>query len=103
MFHVLYGPDSFSLQAALVELKAELDTDGMLATNTSRLEGAQLQPQELAVVCNALPFLGAYRLVLVEGLLARFNQPLARRRRGRAAGRPSRDGPDGPGPWRGRP
>ena len=100
MFHVLYGPDSFSLQAALVELKAELDTDGMLATNTSRLEGAQLQPQELAVVCNALPFLGAYRLVLVEGLLARFNQPLARRRRGRAAGRSSREGPDGLGPWR---
>jgi len=102
MIHVLFGPDSFTLQQALAELKRELDHDGMLATNTSRLEGAQLQPQELAAVCNALPFLGAYRLVLIEGLLARFEQPTGRRRArrdGRGGRRPA-EGLDGLGPWR---
>ncbi len=103
MIHVLYGPDSFSIQEELARLKAELDADGTLATNTSRLDGAQLQPQELAVVCNTLPFLGAHRLVLVEGLLARFAR-LAGRRRGRRSrpgdGSPGEEGPISLGPWR---
>lgn len=102
MLHVLYGPDTFGVHEALAELKADLDADGMLSTNTSRPEGAQLQLQELVSVCNSLPFLGAHRLVLVEGLLARFDQlSRDRRRRGRArsAGSSLSEGPGGLGPW----
>ncbi|MDI6857756.1 MAG: DNA polymerase III subunit delta [Dehalococcoidia bacterium] len=72
MIHLFYGGDEFSLHEELAALKSRLDSDGMLADNTSRLDGRTLQPQELLAHCNTVPFLGAHRLVIVEGLLDRF-------------------------------
>src|SRR3972149_10881472 len=101
MIHVFFGPDSFTLQEALSELKAELDADGMLATNTTRLDAAQLQPEELPALCNAVPFLGAHRLVIIEGLLARLDQTPGRRRgrQARSRSRAAEAGGDALGPW----
>lgn len=70
--YIFYGQDSFSLREALRELRASLDEDGSLMANTLVLEGRQVQPQELVSACSALPFLGAHRVVIVEGLLGRF-------------------------------
>ena len=106
MICVFCGSDSFTLHEALAELKAELNGDGMLATNTAVFEGNQARPDELLAVCNTVPFMGAHRLVLVEGLLARFETPRGRRRPSAGqAGEPGRqaDLPDrqaGLGPWR---
>jgi len=72
MIHLFYGGDEFSLHEELAALKSRLNGDGMLADNTSRLDGRTLQPQELLTHCNTVPFLGAHRLVIVEGLLDRF-------------------------------
>ena len=88
MIYVFYGPDSFTLHEALAELKAELDSDGMLATNTAAFEGSQLRPDELLAVCGTVPFMGAHRLVLVEGLLSRFETARGRRRPGGGQARP---------------
>jgi DNA polymerase-3 subunit delta len=82
--YLFYGQDSFSLREALDQLRARLDADGSLWTNTVALEGARLQPQELLAACQALPFLGPHRLVLVRGLLGRFQGE--RRRRPQALG-----------------
>jgi DNA polymerase-3 subunit delta len=99
VIYVFCGSDSFTLHEALNELKAELDSDGMLATNTATFEGGQLRPDELLAVCNTVPFMGAHRLVLAEGLLARFEAPRGRRRPGAAtAGDPDRQA--GLGLWR---
>jgi DNA polymerase-3 subunit delta len=99
VIHVFCGSDSFALHEALAELKAELNSDGMLATNTATFEGNQVRPDELLAVCNTVPFMGAHRLVLVEGLLARFEVPRGRRRPGTSqAGDPDRQA--GLGPWR---
>ena len=99
MIYVFCGSDSFTLHEALAELKAELNSDGMLATNTAAFEGSQVRPDELLAVCNTVPFMGAHRLVLVEGLLARFEAPRGRRRAGAGqAGEPGRQAD--PGPWR---
>ena len=99
MIYVFYGPDSFTLHEALTELKAELDSDGMLTTNTAAFEGSQLRPDELLAVCGTLPFMGAHRLVLVEGLLTRFETRRGRRRAsGGQAGLPGQR-PD-LSPWR---
>ena len=106
MIYVFRGSDSFTLHEALAELKAELNSDGMLATNTATFEGNQVRPDELLAVCNTVPFMGDHRLVLVEGLLARFEAPRGRRRPSAGqAGEPGRqaDLPDrqaGLGPWR---
>ncbi len=69
MLYVFYGADSFSRGEALRALKAELDQDGMLDTNTTFLAAAQSSPQEVIAACNTVPFLGAKRLVIVEGVL----------------------------------
>jgi DNA polymerase-3 subunit delta len=85
VLHILYGPDSFSRAEAVATLKKSLDTDGMLASNTNTLEAKSLTPQHLQMVCDALPFLAAGRLVLVEGLLARLSGSATRRGRRGAA------------------
>jgi DNA polymerase-3 subunit delta len=98
VIYVFHGPDSFTLHEALTELKTELDGDGMLSTNTATFEGGQPRPDELLAVCGTLPFMGTHRLVLVEGLLTRFETPRGRRRAGGQAGPPGRR-PDLT-PWR---
>lgn len=99
MIYVFCGSDSFTLHEALTELRAELDGDGMLATNTATFEGSQVRPDELLAVCGTAPFMGAHRLVLVEGLLARFETPRGRRRAGGSQAATAGRQPD-LGPWR---
>lgn len=74
MIYVLYGDDEFSLREALDKIKDELSDRESLATNTTLLQGQQLTPEQLSTTCNALPFLAPKRLVIVEGLLSRFEQ-----------------------------
>jgi DNA polymerase III subunit delta len=84
LLHILYGPDSFSRAEALARLKAGLDSDGMLGTNTSVFDARSLAFGQLQMACDAAPFLAANRLVVVEGLLARLTGG------GRTAGRGGR-------------
>ena len=72
MLHILYGKDDFSLNQALEKIKAELGDSQMLAVNTAKLDGQHLTLNELKDNCNAAPFLSPYRLVIVDGLLKRF-------------------------------
>ena len=75
MIHLFYGEDEFSLREELAAIKSDLDADGMLVNNTSTLDGRSLKPGELLAVCATAPFLGGRRLVVVEGLLGRFESP----------------------------
>ncbi|MBM4445778.1 MAG: DNA polymerase III subunit delta [Chloroflexi bacterium] len=72
MFYILYGKDDFSLQQALEEIKSELGNQEMLAVNINMLDGQQLSPSQLKDACSAVPFLCSHRLVIVKGLLGRF-------------------------------
>jgi len=72
MLYILTGPDDFSLSEALEGIKAGLGDPSLLASNTSILDGKQVTPDELRAVCQAMPFLAEKRLVIVEGLLGRF-------------------------------
>lgn len=69
MLHVLYGPDEFRASEALRALRASLDTDGSLASNTTTIPGRNLSPNELIQHASALPFLAPARVVIVENLL----------------------------------
>ncbi len=72
MLYILYGPDDFSLVQSLEEIKRSIGDETTLITNTTTLESQQLTVDELKTVCESLPFLAERRLVIVKGLLGRF-------------------------------
>lgn len=90
--YILSGQDDFSLGQWLAELKRGLGDPSMLATNTSTLEGQQITVDDLRNVCESAPFLAEKRLVIVRGLLGRFE---TRRRTNRRKQVKVRDEPDG--------
>ncbi len=95
---VFYGEDEFSLREQLSVLKSEMDSEGVLPGNIVTLDGRALKPGELLSVCSTMPFLGGRRLVVVEGLLRRFESARSTGKRREEGG--SREGA---GPWKGLP
>jgi DNA polymerase-3 subunit delta len=83
MLYVLCGQDDFSLRQALEKIKADLGDRETVATNTTRLEGQRLALSELRNKCDAAPFLSSHRLVIVEGLLGRFEAKQGKPRSGK--------------------
>lgn len=69
VLHLFSGVDGFRMREAHLELRASLDTDGMLATNTTTLSPRGLRPAELVQHVTTVPFLAGARMVVVEGLL----------------------------------
>jgi len=72
LLYILSGPDDFSLTQSLEEIKRSTGDQEMLATNTTTLEGQQMSLAEFSNACGTLPFLSEKRLVIVKGLLERF-------------------------------
>ena len=70
VLQVIFGDDEFRASEVLRALKAAIDTDGSLATNTNVLPARGLTPQTLIQNAAAMPFLSPARLVIVEGLLS---------------------------------
>lgn len=81
MIYIFYGADDFSSHEALDEVKKGLGEKSTLLAGTSRLEGAKLRPQEFESAVQSIPFFGEKRLVIVDGLLGRFE---TREKRGAA-------------------
>jgi DNA polymerase-3 subunit delta len=96
MLYILYGLDDFSLYQAVKEIKASLGDWEMVETNTTSLEGQHLTLSELRNKCGAAPFLSSHRLVIVDGLLGRFEVKQSKPR----SGKKGRSG-DGLGEWEG--
>ncbi len=69
--HVLYG-DSYLVPRALAQLEETEETRDLFDSNRHRMDGSQLGLPDLLNVCNAIPFMDSRRMVLVEGLLTRF-------------------------------
>jgi DNA polymerase-3 subunit delta len=72
LLYILHGEDDFSLTQYLDGVKRGLGDQSMLATNTSRFDGPKLNLDELKSVSETVPFLAEKRLVIIEGLLGRF-------------------------------
>ncbi len=72
MLYILWGPDEYSLEETLQGIKKGLGDVSMLDTNMHLLDGQKLSVNELRAVAEAMPFLASKRLVIVRGLLARF-------------------------------
>ena len=74
MLYILFGADDFSMREELEKIKEGLGDKELLASNITVFEGHQLKLSQLVDVCSAMPFFGSHRLVIVEGLLGRFEQ-----------------------------
>jgi len=72
LLYILFGPDDFSLNEMLEEIKKGIGDRSLLDSNTTVLDGQQITPSQLREVCTTLPFLAPKRLVIVYGLLERF-------------------------------
>ena len=72
MLCILYGEDDFSLRQSLEQIETSIGDPTALATNTTVLDGQQLTVDQLRAVCETIPFLAEKRLVIVHGLLGRF-------------------------------
>ncbi len=72
MLYILSGQDDFSLTQCLEEIKREAGDQAILAASTALLDGQQVTLDQLRAVCETAPFFGGRRLVIVKGLLERF-------------------------------
>lgn len=72
LIYILYGADDYSTHETLGSIKKSLGDLETLATNTVRLDGARLTPAALQVNTEAFPFFGDKRLVIIDGLLGRY-------------------------------
>ncbi len=72
MLYILLGQDDFSLGHWLEEIKRSIGDQTLLAANTTTLDGQQITLDQLRTVCETVPFLAERRLVIVTGLLERF-------------------------------
>lgn len=73
MYYIFHGDDEFSLSEALTGLIGRMGDPGMVDINTTRLDGRSADLSELIHACDAVPFLGERRLVIVEQMLERFD------------------------------
>lgn len=72
LIHVFYGADGFSIHEALSEIKRSLCEASILDANILYLSGSKLWADELQAAVQAMPFFSNQRLVIVSGLLERF-------------------------------
>lgn len=80
MLYILFGEDDFSLTRSLSEIKKGFAEPSLLEANTTILDGQQLTPEQLRNTIGTVPFLAPKRLVIIYGLLGRF-EPVAKPRR----------------------
>lgn len=69
MFYLLHGDDDYSRNAWLAALWRKIGAADLLALNTVRLDGRQLETAQLQSACSAMPFLAPRRVVIVVDLL----------------------------------
>jgi len=72
LLYMLLGEDDFSLNQSFEEIKRGIGDQALLAANTTTIDGQQMTLDQLRTVCETVPFLAEKRLVIVKGLLERF-------------------------------
>jgi DNA polymerase-3 subunit delta len=86
LLYILTGQDDFSINQTLQRIKKEAGDPSILEAGTTALDGQQATLAQLRTACETVPFLGGKRLVLVRGLLERFEPRGRSRRQRRPAG-----------------
>lgn len=72
--YLLAGEDEYSISLALNSFKAGLGAGDLLEANYTRVDGEKITPPDLELIVSASPFLFPKRLVVVYGLMERFEK-----------------------------
>ncbi len=70
--YLLFGRDDFSRGESLEGIKRGIADQALLEANTTILDGQQMTLDQLRAITETLPFLAEKRLVIINGLLERF-------------------------------
>ena len=81
MLYILWGEDDYSLNQYLGVIKKGLGDSSLLEMNTTSLEGQKLALDQLKAVCETIPFMAEKRLVIIKGLLERFEPKSGRQKK----------------------
>ena len=73
MIYLLYGDDDFTIEEALVSLRSKVGLPDVRDVNTTAFD-ASVSLAEMMATCDTVPFLADKRLVIVRGLLTRFER-----------------------------
>lgn len=72
MLYILYGEDDYSLHKTLEDIKKGLGDRSLLEINTITFDSKEMTAEQLKSACDTIPFMAPKRLVIVNGLLERF-------------------------------
>ncbi|MCH8310637.1 MAG: DNA polymerase III subunit delta [Chloroflexi bacterium] len=86
MIYLIYGEDDVSVEEAVAAMKANAGPDELRDVNVTVLESSNLTPEEVASAAFTIPFMADRRLVIVRGLLSRFERGRSSRSNGRGQG-----------------
>lgn len=70
---VFFGENSYAVEQAARKLRDQVGPPGTVEANSHAFAGGQVSLGQLRAVCDAMPFLAERRLVVVDGLLSRFD------------------------------
>jgi DNA polymerase-3 subunit delta len=73
MYYILHGEDEFSRSEEVKKMRAKMGDPQFADLNITLFDGRKVSLAELQHACDAVPFLSDKRLVIVEGMLARFD------------------------------
>jgi DNA polymerase-3 subunit delta len=78
--YFLFGNDEFAITRKLKEFESDFPDPTSADMNTARLDGRALDENDLNNAVNAMPFLAASRLVLLQNPSSKYNNPNTRKK-----------------------
>ncbi len=97
MLHIIYGTDSFTARHVLRDVLVSTSTNTVESGSVHWIDGKSATPSQVLEACEQVSLFGDRRLVVVEGLLARFGKGDSKDRGARSRGRGKR--PSELGEW----
>jgi DNA polymerase-3 subunit delta len=77
VIYLLHGEDEYAIAQQLNDLEAKLGDAATASMNTTQLDGASSNAEQVFSVASSLPFLAKRRLVILTNPLARLSNPAA--------------------------
>ena len=76
----LFGNDEFAISRRLKEFESDFTDPTSADMNTARLDARATSEDDLNNAINAMPFLAKRRLVLLQNVSSKYNNPSARKK-----------------------
>lgn len=74
MFYLFYGEDEFSREGAVGELRRGVGPPEVRDINVTDLDAREATADQVIALCSTVPFMTPRRLVVLRGLLSRFER-----------------------------